>query len=281
LKRIALGLAVVGLASPLVASCDRSHDAASLSAAEELEALLRPPALATSLKKLPGAHFAGTALFRITPTGKAAEEPGEGLTTTTDLSLDPHGQYRLVESNDQDGGREVVLFGKELAVAIRPGKLIRRTAQEPEPTRILEEAVGGPWAAWETVRRFVAIEHTSATSFHLKRSTRPVPIAASFAEATPLRRWRDSVSVETLEGEVELDPQTRVPLAFTLKARFTAIREDHVALTGELAVTTKVDGVGHTTVAAPASEPLQTRQRTILEERALLGDLGRAGKEGR
>jgi hypothetical protein len=97
-----------------------------------------------------------------------------------------------------------------------------------------------------------------------------------------LRRWRDSVSVETLEGEVELDPQTRVPMALALKARFTAIREDHVALTGELAVITHVLGVGKTpAITAPTAEPLQTRQRTILEERALLGDLGRGSKEGR
>jgi hypothetical protein len=281
LKRIALGLAVVGVAAPLVASCDRSHDAASLSAAEELEAALRPPALAAALRQLPGAHFAGTALFHITPTRKAAEDSGQAITTTTDLALDRNGQYRLVENNDQDGGREVVLFGKELAVAIRPGRMIRRAAQEPEPTKILEEAVGGPWAAWETVRRFVTVEHGAAGSYHFKRSVRPVTIAASFAESGPLRRWRDSVSVETLEGDAQLDPQTRIPTSFTLKARFTAIREDHVALTGELAVTTKVDGVGHTPViAAPASEPLQTRQRTILEERALLGDLGR-GKEAR
>jgi hypothetical protein len=279
LKRIALGLAVVGLASPLVAGCDRSHDAASLSAAEQLEAALRPPALAAALRKLPGAHLAGSALFRITPTRKA-EQGGEAITTTTDLSLDGQGQFRLAESNDQDGGRDVVLFGKELAVAIRPGKMIRRPAQEPEPTRVLEEAVGGPWAAWETVRRFVAVERTGAGSFRLSRSTRPVPIAASFAETTPLRRWRDSVSVEALEGEVHLDPKTGVPLAFALKARFNAIREDHVALSGELAVTTKVDGVGKTpAITPPAAEPLQVRQRTILEERALLGDLSR--KEAR
>jgi hypothetical protein len=30
--------------------------------------------------------------------------------------------------------------------------MIRRAAQEPEPTRLLEEAVGGALAAWETVR---------------------------------------------------------------------------------------------------------------------------------
>ena len=27
--------------------------------------------------------------------------------------------------------------------------MIRRPAEEPEPTRLLEEALGGPWAAWD------------------------------------------------------------------------------------------------------------------------------------
>jgi hypothetical protein len=97
-------------------------------------------------------------------------------------------------------------------------------------------------------------------------------VAASFAETTPLRRWRDTISVQSLDGEVRLDPKTGVPLTFNLKASFTATREDKVALTGELAVTTRLDGVGQTAViAAPVAEVLPQRQRTILEERALLG----------
>jgi hypothetical protein len=165
----------------------------------------------------------------------------------------------------------VVLFGRELSVAIKPGKMIRRAAQEPEPTRLLEEAVGGPWAAWEAVRRFATIER-NGDIFRLSRSAKAVPVAASFAESTPLRRWRDTITVQELEGQAQVDPKTGVPILFTLKARFTATREDKVALEGELAVTTRTDGIGSTPViAAPAAEPVPQRQRTILEERALLG----------
>lgn len=252
--------------------------------AEELDALLRPSALVVALRKLPSAHFAGAAMFRISAAGQA-EEPGrDAITTNTELWMDRHGQFRIVESNDHDGGREVVLYGRELAVAIKPGRMIRRGAQEPEPTRLLEEAVGAPWAAWETVRRFAAVDRGgSPGSFRITQSAKPQAVAASFGEATPLRRWRDTVQVQGLEGEAEIDPKTGVPTSFKLRARFSATRDDKgppVALTGELAVSARLDGIGSTPlVAAPAAEGLQARQRTILEERALLEDLGRPARK--
>jgi hypothetical protein len=270
LKRIVLGLAVAGVALS-VAGCGRSGDGSSVRPAEELEAALRPPALAGALKKLPGAHLLGSTTFRVGPADRKVEDGDDAITTKTELWLDRHAQYRLVESNDREGAREVVLFGHDLAVAIKPGKMIKRAAQEPEPTRLLEEAVGGPWAAWETVRRFATVERAGEV-LRLGRSAKALSVAASFAETTPLRRWRDTISVQSLEGEVRLDPKSGVPLAFDLKARFTATREDKVALAGELTVSTRVDGVGHTPViAAPVAEVLPQRQRTILEERALLG----------
>jgi hypothetical protein len=286
LKRIALGMTVVNLIGLAIGGCGRSGET-KLPPAEELDAALRPAALVAAMKRLRGAHFAGAAMFRVRPAEDARKPEAaarDAITTNTELWLDRHGQFRLVESNDHDGGREVVLYGRELSVAIKPGKMVRRSALEPEPTRMMEEAVGGPWAAWETVRRFATVEPGgSPGSYRLSRSAAPVPVAASFAEATTLRRWRDTVQVEAMEGEATVDPKSGVLLGFKLRARFTATREDKVPLTGEIAVTTRLDKIGGTPlVQAPPAEPLQQRQRTILEERALLGDLGRpASKEGR
>ena len=80
--------------------------------------------------------------------GRAGGAP-LAVTTTTDVWLDRTGNYRLREENDHDGGREVILTGRELAVALRYGKMIRRVAEEPEPSRMLEEGLGAPWAAFE------------------------------------------------------------------------------------------------------------------------------------
>ncbi len=190
------------------------------------------------------------------------------MTTTTDLWIDRQGNFRLAESNDQDGGREVVRVGSELAVALRYGKFTRRPAQDPEPQRFLEEAVGAPSAAWDTVRRFVDVAPAGSRAFRLNKAVgeRPAPTAA-----TPLRKWRETVDVQTLVGDARLDADGRLQ-AFTLNARFRADR-DGTPIEGEIAVAASVDQVD-APVTMPAAETLPARQRTILEERALLGGLG-------
>jgi len=190
------------------------------------------------------------------------------VVTTTDLWLDKQGNFRLNESNDQDGGREVVRVGSELAVALRYGKAIRRPAQDPEPQRFLEEAVGAPWAAWDTVRRFVAVAPAGSRAFRLSQAAQPGPVPAA---ATALRKWRETVEVQTLAGDARLDGNGGLQ-AFSLGARFRAVR-DGTPIEGEIAVAAVVDEVT-TPVTMPAAEPLQVRERTILEERALLAGLG-------
>ena len=95
-----------------------------------------------------GAHFHATSRFTVGPSGGTPNV----VTTTTDVWVDRTGNYRFREQNDRDGGREVVLYGRELSVALRYGKMIRRVAEEPEPSRLLEEAVGAPFAVFDLVR---------------------------------------------------------------------------------------------------------------------------------
>jgi hypothetical protein len=268
------------------AGCSTPPPVEARSPFEELDALLRPQGQAASVRKLPSAHMTASAMFRVSPVNPAAADPGDknpkdSVTTKTELWLDRRGQYRLVENNDQDGGRVIVRYGHDLAVALRYGKTIRRPALEPEPTHYLEEAVGGPWAAWETVRRFATVTRGPA-GYQVSRNAAHVVVVHS-GQGNGLRRWRDTVEVQEMAGEARVDPRTGALLAYTLNARFTATRPDGVPLSGELAVTSRIDSIGSTgPVAAPAAEELEPRPRSILEERALLGDLNRPpGKEPR
>lgn len=253
--------------------------------ADEISAAVVPATFARALKKMGGAHVHGTAHWRISP--KKASDPDEtpqadAVTTTTDLWMDAAGQFRLVETNDRDGGREVVLYEHALSVGLRFGKLTRRPAQEPEPTAFLQEAVGAPAAAWDVVRRFAHVEPAepstspSATpagrhTFRVRARPAPLPAGPQTPDTrTALRQWRETINVSECQGEVQFDDKTSAPLAFTLKARFT-LQRDGEPLYGELQVTTAVDGIGDTAaIAPPASEDLRLRQRTVLEERALL-----------
>ena len=265
-KRIVASL----VAAAALLGCGRGKHDRALPPEQELQAAVQPAALLASLRHLSGAHFHATAMFRVSPAGAHEAGSREAITTTTDLWIDKQGNFRISESNDQDDGREVVRVGSELGVAIRYGKMIRRAAQDPEPQRFLEEAVGQPFAAWDTVKRFVEIASAGGHAFQLRRRANPGPASSA---GTALRKWRETVEVQTLAGEARLDASGGLQ-TLSISARFRALR-DATPIEGELAVTASVDQAG--TVAAvtmPAAETLPARQRTILEERALLSGLG-------
>ena len=80
--------------------------------------------------------------------------------------------------------------------------------------------------------------------------------------------------MKTLDGQVTLAPGSQLPLAFACKTVFRAVR-DQLPIAGEVAVSAALDQVGKVAdIAMPEAEPLRMRQRTVLEERALLGGLG-------
>jgi hypothetical protein len=263
--------------------CGQKKTAAARSGLESLDGDLAPAALAAALRKAGGGHVHATAFFHIDTGAKA--EPGDGkaasppaVTTTTDLWMDKQGNFRLVESNDQDGGREIVRVGGEVSVALRYGKMIRRTAQDPENARFLAEALGAPWAAWEIVRRQVEVDEARDAAgqgaYRLRLGSRLAPLPAGFPAAEGLRRWRDTVDARTIEGQATVDFGSHLPLAFACKTTFQAVR-DQLSISGEVSVSAALDQVGKVAaVAMPEAETLHVRQRTILEERALLGGLG-------
>jgi hypothetical protein len=258
---------IAALALTMACGCGRRSGEPTLPATQALNAAVQPSALVASLRARAGAHYHATIMLRITPTG--GEVGGKNaITTTTDLWLDKQGNFRLLESNDQDGGREVVRVGNELSVALRYAKMIRRPAQEPEPQRFLEEAVGQPWTAWDVVSRSLSVE-PAGDVLRLGRRAQPGPVVPA---PTDLKKWHESIEVESLSGEARLSGgglQT-----FSLKARFHATR-DQQPIDGEIAVDAKVDQAGAVEpVNMPEAETLPVRQRTILEERALLTGLG-------
>jgi hypothetical protein len=258
---------IAALALTVACGCGRKSGEQALPGAQALNAAVQPSALVASLRALAGAHYHATLMFRITPTG--AEAGGKDvITTTTDLWLDKQGNFRLLETNDQDGGREVVRVGNELGVALRYAKMIRRPAQDPEPQRFLEEGVGQPWTAWDVVSRYLSVE-PAGNGLRLGRRAAPGPVVPA---ATGLKKWHESIEVESLSGEARTEAGGL--RAFALKAHFRAKR-DAGPVDGEIAVEAQVDQAGAVApVTMPEADPLPVRQRTILEERALLTGLG-------
>jgi hypothetical protein len=267
-----------------LAGCGAKQSAVNRSAIETLDEATSPGKFAAGLGKLGGAHVHATTTFQVdTAVAHAADgtKPASPatVTTTTDLWLDKHGNYLLVEENDQDGGRIVARVGGEIGVALRYGKMIRRPATNAESLRYVTEALGAPWSAWEIVRRQVEVEGSKA-NYRFRLGNRRGDLPAGFPAAEGLRKWRDSAVVKSLEGQATLDPSEQVLVGFACKAAYAATR-DGVAIAGSIAVSLSVAELGTTAdVVLPTSDPLQTRQRTILEEKALLGGISAAAKKG-
>jgi hypothetical protein len=278
LKRILPLTAPLWLALFAVAAagCGRGRDAETAKQAATLAEAIRPPYFAEALRRLGGAHYHGTARFAA---GLGA--PDDAVTTTTDVWVDRAHNFRLAETNDRDGGREVVLTGRELFVALRYGKMIRRVAEEPEPTRMLEDALGGPWAAWEIAQPYARIERAGAqsyggaraTEYKITRGDARVDEPAAQATATGLRSWRATAVVSELQGRALVDDASGALMQLDLTAKFKTKREGR-DLDGVVEVHGALTDVASTAaVERPAYEDMALRQRIVPEQKELLAGL--------
>jgi hypothetical protein len=276
-RRPAAWLAVLSLQA---GACGRGPDAETRRQTATIAEALRPAFFTATLRRMGGAHFHGTARF-----AAGTNAANEGVTTTTDVWLDRSGNYRVRELNDRDGGRAVVKTGRELAVALRYGKMIRRAAEEPEATRLLEEALGAPSAAWEIVAPAAITSRVGselvggarATRYRLSRASEVRrPTADGLRGNTRyagLRAWRGTVSLQALTGQVLFDDATGALMQADFSATFS-MRRDAQPLQGALEVHTVLTEVSSTApIERPPAEDLTLRQRTVPEQRELLAGL--------
>lgn len=258
--------------------CKRNRDQGAVPAQKVavLADALKPDVFAAALKRIGGAHFHATARFAAGPSGGTPNV----VTTTTDVWVDRTGNYRFVEQNDRDGGREVVLYGRELSVALRYGKMIRRIAEEPEPSRLLEEALGAPFAVFDLVARRARVTRAGADSIGGSRAT-VFELQPSGARSEPgraldgLRKWRNQVSIDALSGRLVVDDATGALVRSDLTAKFATTDGDQKPVQGTVEVHSMLSEVASTAaIERPAAEDLAMRQRTLPEQRELLRGLG-------
>jgi hypothetical protein len=240
---------------------------------------VKPEVLAPALRKLGGAHY--HAVLRMTA-GRPGGAPAT-VTTTTDVWLDRTPNYKFHEENDRDGGRDVVLYGRELAVALRYGKMIRRIAEEPEPTRLLQEALGAPWAAFEIAGPRIRIDQSGrepvgaggahAVRYNLSLGGEGDSKAAAVAHAYGLRAWRTGVTVDSVTGGALVDETTGALRTLDMTVAFQS-KTDSGNEQGSIEVHTALSEVAATApIARPAAEELVLRQRTVPEAREILRGL--------
>jgi len=260
--------------------CKRSKDQGTVPAQKVtvLADALRPDAFAAALKRIGGAHFHATSRFSAGASGAAPN----AVTTTTDVWFDRSGNYRFREQNDRDGGREVILYGRELAVALRYGKMIRRVAEEPEPSRLLEEALGAPFAVFDLVAPGARVARAGtelvggahASVFELRPGDGAASRKAPALEG--LRKWRNKAAIDELQGRIVVDDATGALVRCDLTAKFTT-PGDGKPIQGTVDVHSVLTDVAATApIEKPGAEDLAMRQRTLPEQKELLRGLGQA-----
>jgi hypothetical protein len=276
---MSLVLAVAGLAP--TTGCARKGRVLTRPAVVVDDAV-RPERFARALRKLGRAHFRGLARFDAGP----AAGPIESVTTDTDVWIDNKGNWRLVELNNKDGGREIVLHGHELSVALRYGKMIRRAAEDPEPEQLLEEGVGAPFAAWALLRDVTTVddfgrETRGGRKVHVYKlgKARRTRAPASKLDPKDRRAWRRTLLAETVEGTFVIDEASGVPVQVDVRAQYTMRVGDGegVPMRGLVEVRTAIEDIGASPlIARPEAEDFPFRQRTVPEEKALLSGLPRS-----
>ncbi len=271
-----VALALACLVAGLV-SCSGRAPAPDAARRVTLSQAVKPDAMAAALRKLGGARY--HAVLRMTA-GRPGAAP-TSVTTTTDVWLDRTGNFKVHEENDRDGGRDVVLYGRELAVALRYGKMIRRVAEEPEPTHLLQEALGGPWAAFEIAGARARVDETGhepvsgaqAVRYSLSLGDGGGASAPPPTHVYGLRAWRTGASVDAVAGRALVDEATGALMALDVTVAFQN-KTDSGNENGSIELHTSLAEVASTPpIARPAAEELVLRQRTVPEARELLRGL--------
>ncbi len=217
--------------------------------------------------------------------GKSTVEVREGdsvvdsLSTETSIELAADGQYHAVSKNSKDYGREVIFADDYLYLAPRYSKFHRRRPENPdEPAEIRGQMYGELGAHLELVAGGIAaaesgqktVSGRAARVFGIAKSARPGPAKS---EVLRQRRWRESITVDSVAGEIALDAETGVPLAGTLEAT-VSFRRDNRSFTMSFSVEHGIAGIGEpVTVTAPLEDrwvATPTRSREVEERDRLL-----------
>jgi hypothetical protein len=196
--------------------------------------LTQPSQLLRALS-LPGAardahlgahHFEASATLKIEPPGK----PAESLAETWKLDSDGKGAVHLLHENDHRTGMEAIVSSGLLYVRPRFGKFVERKPEpdEVERLRATVEAVAADDLAL-VQHALVAREEARTTiggrpAVKIKLSAAPSPAAAP-KESDPGKKWRETLQVRYIDGEVAVDAASGALLSARLSLSYSFERE--------------------------------------------------------
>ena len=198
------------------------------------------------------------------------------LDDTFAVQSDGHGGVHLLHDNSRGNGFEAVALGDDLYAKPRYGKFVRRKVEGDELERLRAAAETAGASDLRLIERFVQVREAGAATvaghagikLTLGARTAPEPAAT---ETDASKKWRETINVRYVDGDVVVDGQSGAPLSVRLEAQYTFVRDGKpVQATLAYKETTAADKF---LIAAPAEWTTLDRPRPVLDKQQLLEGL--------
>ena len=198
-------------------------------AAAEIGELVR--ALATPHHQLHAAlgphQIAATSSVEVSKGGK----PVASIADKTVIAVDEKGHFRAEVDNNRDYGRHAIFVAGSLYLRPRYGKYHKRTPNTPEePAELLDEIYSTSSAYFDLLWTGAELSDRGPASVG-NRATRKIEISKAPSpadrptESVTQRKWRETVVVDAVKGEIVLDAATGAPLSVNLEGEIRYVRE--------------------------------------------------------
>ena len=253
----------------------------------DVQKLTQPPELARALGQ-PGAgfdaqlgarHVEASGTLKLEPPGKPAEQLDESYR----LDSDGKGALHLMHESSRGSGFEAVVTGGELTVRPRGGRFVRHKPEGDEVDRLRATVEGVAADYVKLLERWLQVHEVGHSQVagraarKLKLSAAPQPAPAP-KETDPGKRWRDTIAVRFVDGELDVDEATGAPLAVRLDAAYSFQRDNgNGEKSSPFAVTLSYKSAMTTTpeaIVAPADAVIAPRRsRPMLDLKELLEGL--------
>jgi hypothetical protein len=190
----------------------------------ELVRALGQPGRLTDAKLGPHRLMASSSIRVTAPSGTT-----EQLDETYRLDADGAGAFHLWHDNSRDGGAEGVVSDGELYVRPRYGHFVKRRPEgdEVDRLRVLVEAV--PAGYLELLEPWLVVRETGPSLVGgrpaVKLQLRAAGSRRWREESEPGRKWRQTVQVDSLDGDLAVDAQTGTALEGRIDATYRFERE--------------------------------------------------------
>ncbi|MEZ4403977.1 MAG: hypothetical protein R3B06_28390 [Kofleriaceae bacterium] len=202
----------------------------------------------------------------------------EHLDETVVIEATAGGEYHATETNSADYGREVIWVGG--VMYLRPRYALwhqRGPESEDEPAAVRDQLAAVLGDYLDLCARGLEVSDQGVATVagraghRLRLALAPTPRAVP-PQALSQRRWRDTVQVTALTGEVVLDDERAVPLTGRLAATVT-FQRDGKPLTMTVAVDHAVASIAAPALAPPPADQTvttPTRSREVDDRNQLL-----------